>query len=216
MAAAPAATEGRPDPIGAAGLRPGGVTPRVGAWLVDSEIVGLLTLALWVGLAGRLDPLATPVFLALTFTAASFAYFVLLWSGDARATFGMRVFRLKVGHAFDGAVLTPTQAARRWLALGGPIPLLYGIPGLGGIVWLAALAWGMALLLSTSRSATRQGPHDRFAGSIVVGPPGWSISAFGCLVVALLMVVVPIVVLFAVAVLVGVLRELLSGIAAAA
>jgi uncharacterized RDD family membrane protein YckC len=201
VGSAPAGPGQAPDPIGVSGLALGRVDSRVGAWLIDSEIVGLVTMVPWVALAGLLDPAVTTVYLGLTFTAASFVYFVLFWTSDRRATPGMRFFHLRIGHAFDGAVLAPSLAARRWLALGGPIPLLYGLPGLAWAAWVAVLAWGTVLLVATARSPARQGPHDRIAGSVIVGPAGWTRSPFACLVVLLLMVALPVLVLLAAALL---------------
>jgi uncharacterized RDD family membrane protein YckC len=122
-----------------------------------------------------------------------FAYFVWFWSGGRRATPGQRVFAIQVGNAFDGQPLTLRQAVKRTLGFGMPIGLLALLPflvvGIGAFI--IGLLWSLLLLASTITSETKQGLHDRFAGSALVRPAGvgnrW---AAGCLVVFLLFAVV--------------------------
>jgi uncharacterized RDD family membrane protein YckC len=122
-----------------------------------------------------------------------FAYFVWFWSGGRRATPGQRAFGIQVGNAFDGQPLTLRQAVKRWLGLGMPIGLFALVPfavvGIGAI--MIGSLWSLLLLASMIASETKQGLHDRFAGSALVRPAGadnrW---AAGCLVVFLLLAVV--------------------------
>jgi uncharacterized RDD family membrane protein YckC len=122
-----------------------------------------------------------------------FAYFVWFWSGGRRATPGQRVFGIQVGNAFDGQPLTLRQAVKRWLGFGMPIGLFallpFAVVGIGAII-IGSL-WSLLLLASTIASETKQGLHDRFAGSALVRPAGvgnrW---AAGCLVIFLLFAVV--------------------------
>ena len=103
-------------------------------------------------------------------TAISGAYFVWTWT-SMRASPGQRVLGMQVGNAGDGATLTMNQAVIRWVLLGAPFGIasaLTGIGGLGLIISLAALAWFIALLVTTAQSPTKQGLHDRYANTVVV------------------------------------------------
>jgi uncharacterized RDD family membrane protein YckC len=60
---------------------------------------------------------------------------------------------------------------KRWLALGAPFGIaqaLNPLPGLGILIGLAAFVWFIALLVTTAQSPTKQGLHDRYAGTVVV------------------------------------------------
>ena len=99
----------------------------------------------------------------------SAGYFIYTWTA-MRATLGMRVLGMQVGNAADGATLTTNQAVRRWLALGGIFSLaqtLNSLPLLGLLIALASLAWVIFLIVTTAQSPTKQGWHDKFAGTIV-------------------------------------------------
>jgi uncharacterized RDD family membrane protein YckC len=120
-----------------------------------------------------------------------FVYFVWFWSGGRRATPGQRIFGIQVGNAFDGRPLTFGQATKRWLGLGTllalPFLLPFAVVGIAAVVidWL----WNLLLLVTTIASPTKQGLHDRFAGSALVRPAGagnrW---AAGCLAIFLIFV----------------------------
>ncbi|MEA2608518.1 MAG: hypothetical protein QOJ75_761, partial [Chloroflexota bacterium] len=60
---------------------------------------------------------------------------------------------------------------------------------LGGIAMALVLIWGLVLLATAARSETKQGLHDRFAGSALVRPSHRASSgpALACLVVAILL-----------------------------
>ena len=126
--------------------------------------------------------------------AISAAYFILQWSSGARATLGMRLFSLQLGNATDGRTLTRSQAARRWLALDGWASLAGMVPGLGLLVSLPLLLWELVLLITVVNSPTRQGVHDRFAGSAMVQPPGGSGNGLviGCLLIVGLLVAIAV------------------------
>ena len=118
-----------------------------------------------------------------------------MWTGSDQATLGMRLFNLRVGNAADGRPLTMAQAAVRWLALGLWINGASILPSpLPGIIGLFGLLWYLALLISTVTSPTRQGIHDRAAGSGMVQPVGREGPVMPCLVLfVLVLVVLPIV-----------------------
>ena len=100
----------------------------------------------------------------------SAAYWIYTWT-RMRGTPGMRALGMQVGNFPDGATLTQNQAVRRWVALGGPLPLvqvLNQLPAVGGLIGLATFAYYLYLLYSTAKSPTKQGFHDKYANSVVV------------------------------------------------
>jgi uncharacterized RDD family membrane protein YckC len=111
---------------------------------------------------------------ALVFAVVNIAinggYFIYTWTA-MRGTFGMRALGMQVGNQTDGSTITMDQAIRRWLALGGIFALveaLANLPLLGILVWLASVIWIIVLLVTTAQSPTKQGLHDKFAGTMVV------------------------------------------------
>jgi uncharacterized RDD family membrane protein YckC len=146
------------------------------------------------GLLYRTDVAALAIHAALA-AAISAAYFILQWSSSARATLGMRLFRLQLGNASDGRTLTRSQAVKRWLALDGWAALIGIVPGLGLLVSMPLLLWELVLLVTVVNSPTKQGLHDRFAESAMVQPPGGSGNGLvvGCLLVAGLLVAIAVV-----------------------
>jgi hypothetical protein len=99
-----------------------------------------------------------------------------------------------VGNAADGVKLRADQAVKRWLAYGTWLGVMGLIPVVGGIVGLGQMAWTLVLLITTASSPTKQGLHDKFAGSAVVRPAtAGNGLAITCLIIAL---IVPILVIF--------------------
>jgi uncharacterized RDD family membrane protein YckC len=181
---------------GAGGLKFGGVLARWLAYVLDGFILGILlvvvNVVLAVVMAGSTGFSAVS---SVIYLGASFLYFVGLWTGSRQATFGMRLFNLRLGNAIDGRPLTMTQAAIRWVVLGSWISGANILPaGVSAIIGLFGLLWFLVLLVSTATSPTRQGIHDRVAGSSMVQPIGREGPVMPCLVlVVLLVVVLPIV-----------------------
>ena len=180
---------------------------RLAAYILDSILVAFVAGAI-IGVLGLgvvplgsvtpsqdLDQSGTHL-LAVVSTLVGAAYFVLWWSGGRRATPGQRVFGIQVGNAFDGRALTAAQAVRRWIGLGSVLGLFAYLPFAAayGAVTLLQLLWAAALLVSTASSPTKQGLHDRFAGSAVVRPAGaGNRLALTCIVVFIALCVVAVV-----------------------
>jgi len=194
----PAAPPSTPEVPGAPGHYFAATVTRVAALLIDSLVLGFIAVVLGA-VVGSFAPaqvqdleaggIATSTASMLAVTIAtlgslivSYLYFALLWRSAGKATLGQRVFKMQVGNAFDGAALTWRQATIRWLTLFG-LTLLSALPFLVGIGGLAAIIWDIALLVTTATSATKQGIHDRWAGSAVVatGPQNTTL-AWGCLI----------------------------------
>jgi uncharacterized RDD family membrane protein YckC len=201
-------------PTASSRLLPAGLvfsdTPsRLMAYLLDGFVVAPLyyvVLAL-VGFdvksigVGRLPDRNLYVIATLLGLAVQGAFFVWFWSGGRRATPGQRVFGIQVANAFDGQPLTIGQAFGRWAAMGSWIAVPFVLPFMAAAIvsTVAVVVWNLLLLLSTIVSPTKQGLHDRFAGSALVRPSGagnrWAVGCLtvliilGALYVALLVVV---------------------------
>ncbi len=193
--AAPSASPTGLEVPGAPGLRFGSTVARFVAWWIDGILIGIAA-ALIIGAietAAPTSPTTSALVSVVIFMGVAFLYFVGLWTGAARATLGMRFMKLQVGNAFDGRTLTMDQAIRRWVGLGLPFQAFTLVPAvsaeIGGLLFL----WYLALLISTAISSTRQGLHDRFAGTAVVQPIGASTPATACLVILILLFVLPII-----------------------
>ena len=198
---------GRYSVPGAPGLIYAGAIPRAAAWIVDSVIVGIVVaiVSLPFATASTLPVDSTMPFDPSTVYArsgiaslialiAQAAYFIGLWLSGGRATLGMRLFNLQVGSIADGTKLDPAQAAKRWLAYGSFLGIAAFAAALAPIVGIVQLVWTLALLATTVTSPTKQGLHDRFAGSAIVRPASAGNGlALTCLIFAL---IIPIIVLF--------------------
>jgi uncharacterized RDD family membrane protein YckC len=186
-----ALTSTAPTP-GPAGLFYADVPNRIIAYVIDAIIVGIVSFIVSVvifGIVGSpttvttvVDPNAllgvrfdtqtniVPTLLYAIFgIGISAGYFIYTWTA-MRGTLGMRMLGMQVGNAANGATLTTDQAVRRWLALGGIFSLaqtLNPLPLVGLLIGLASLIYVIYLLVTTAQSPTKQGFHDKFAGTIV-------------------------------------------------
>ena len=113
-------------PSGVAGYRLAGIGSRVVAWFLDNILIAFLTVLLSaivfviVGGAFLDDPFATSAMSAIILTGIEFLYFVGFWTSGAKATPGMRLFKLQIANAADGKRLDIGPAVIRWVALRGP------------------------------------------------------------------------------------------------
>jgi hypothetical protein len=107
---------------------------------------------------------------ALLATGLSAAYFVVPWVllGASPAQLALR---MRVRGRPDGEALPLGRALTRWILLFPPFAtvsaLTAGLPLVGALVWGAAVVWYFVLLLTTARSDTNQGLHDRITHSVV-------------------------------------------------
>jgi uncharacterized RDD family membrane protein YckC len=190
---APAPAAGRYAVPGAPGLEYSGALPRFVAYLIDSFMLGIVSLVI-SGIVGSAAPGSSVAAFAggLLGLLVDAAYFVLLWTSDGRATVGMRLLKLQIGNAVDGRVISPEQAVRRWLAYGLWVPSVVVFPGLAALASFAWFVWVLVLLGSIATSPTHQGLHDRFAETAIVQPAGGAANAvvMGCLAIVVIIVVV--------------------------
>jgi uncharacterized RDD family membrane protein YckC len=173
---------------GPAGLYYADVPNRAIAYIIDAIILGVVNAIVGAVLGSiglnsfTVDLNATTIgglltynpivglIQAVIFAAISAAYFIYTWTA-MRGSVGQKVLGMQVGNASDGKTLTTEQAIKRWLALGAPFGIaqaLNPLPGLGILIALAAFIWFIALLVTTAQSPTKQGLHDRYAGTVVV------------------------------------------------
>jgi uncharacterized RDD family membrane protein YckC len=222
---------------GVVGLRYADVLPRFVAWFIDVLLLGIIGSVISafansmsggsVDLAQLMTSSTNPLqgdaygrFLLISFLAAllstviDLGYFVLLWTSGGRATLGMRLLKLQIGNAADGRTLTGSLAFRRWLAMGSWVGLFGLVPLVGGLASLALLAWQLVLLVTTASSPTRQGLHDRAAGSAIVQPVSGSGNALviGCVVIVAILAVTVLVSIVALVFLGGQWESILSAV----
>jgi uncharacterized RDD family membrane protein YckC len=215
--AAPQAAGQREVP-GAPGIVFASTVARFAAYWLDglllilaSAVLGALAASV-LSIDSRRDGAALGAVFYLIYTALTLVYFVGFWTGARRATLGMRAFGLQVGNAFDGRQLSIEQALKRWVLLGYPLGLVALIPQVAVVAGLLSLILPIVLLVTTVASPTKQGLHDRFAGSAVVQPAGRvsSGAATACLVVVIAVVVVSLLSIAALIFLGGQIEQILS------
>jgi uncharacterized RDD family membrane protein YckC len=173
---------------GTQGLQYGRTLDRVMAYLLDGFIVTIpvLIVAFILGSGAALGGMRQG---GLTLVAGivglgiHLLYFVSFWTGNAQATPGMRLMKLRIGDAGTGATPTVQQGLTRWLALGGIFQVLELVPPLLTLGALLAFVWELILLATTASSPTKQGFHDRVANTALVQPAGAQTPAVTCLVV---------------------------------
>jgi hypothetical protein len=178
------------DPAGTppAGEPLAGISRRSLAWILDVALVTVLifvavavvdeifgpTVRLHRDAAALEDVLAADpgrvVLNAVLATLLSVSYFVIPWIllGGTPAQLALR---LRVRGSAGGETLPFGRALARWILLFPPFAtvsaLTAGLPLVGAFVWGAAAVWYVVLLLTTARSDTKQGLHDRIARSVV-------------------------------------------------
>ena len=192
----PLPVQGREVP-GAPGFVFADTPRRFVAWVLDSVVIGLAS-AVMAGVLSavftievdRSSTLFYAVF-SIIYVGLSLLYFVLSWTSSRRATPGMRALNLQVGTAFDGRPLEMGPALLRWALLGYPLSLSYLVPATVNVASLLEFVWVIVLLVSTISSDTRQGLHDRAAGSAVVQPANVGRGALvtGCLALVVVVIV---------------------------
>jgi uncharacterized RDD family membrane protein YckC len=164
------------------------VTRRSLAWVIDVAVVIVLifvavsVLSAIAGPAVRVHPEAAAledvvaadrgrvVRDALLATGLSAAYFVIPWALLGGSP-GQLALRIRVRAHDGGDRLSVGRALARWVLLFPPFAtvsaLTAGEPRLGALIWASAVVWYLVLLLTTARSDTNQGLHDRIAASVV-------------------------------------------------
>jgi uncharacterized RDD family membrane protein YckC len=146
---------------------------RVCAFIVDLFVVGgptilVLTIVDAAMVPGSLDPFSNEIdsstrsvamIVALTLCYVVFfsGYFALLNGGNAGATLGKRLMRIRLADQYDGNPIGPGRAFLRWVLIGAFWVLLY-LPGLINLLWPL---W----------DPQRQAWHDKLANSVVVTTP---------------------------------------------
>jgi uncharacterized RDD family membrane protein YckC len=149
-------------------LAPAAITTRVIALIIDAIILGLLSAVLGALIGDT--TIVGGVTRAIIYAVLGFVYFGYTWT-TWRASPGQRALGLMTVNAADGAALTWNQATMRWAFLFGPSVLNSLFPvggGLGSIVSLIILGYGIYLLYTTVNDPRKQGFHDKQANSLVI------------------------------------------------
>jgi uncharacterized RDD family membrane protein YckC len=141
---------GAPQP-GRATREPGQLLPRLGARIIDSLIIGIVSAPLGAALDFGFAWLALQAVLV-------FAYFVLL-DTYVGTTAGKRLLGLWVTGPTGGKPEIAQAAVRETFTLLGAIPYVGGL--------LALIAW-IVIAVTINSSPTRQGKHDELAGGTQV------------------------------------------------
>jgi uncharacterized RDD family membrane protein YckC len=179
------------------GLVIAGTFTRLVAFVIDGLLLFCITFAIgWVvGYYQRGASQTLGIAVAAASIAINAVYYIVLWRSGWHGTVGMRLMRIRVLGAINGATLGLDAAIIRWLALIGIVEAALLVPVATSVIGLVALIWLVLLLVTTATDKLHQGIHDRWAGSVVVQPaPGGSGAAIvGCLVLLAIFLVVPFV-----------------------
>lgn len=154
-----------------------GINRRFGAYLLDGVFVGLIQ-AIAGGLI--LAPIATydpRIDGALAFvqqSAIGIAYFVITWTQNG-ASPGQQLLGVRTLAYEDGSFLSQRQALTRWAFLYGPgalAPLVgaFTAGSTAGFFYIGLLVYLVVLYRTTLQDQVRRGLHDRWSGSVVMGP----------------------------------------------
>ncbi len=169
---------------GPAGFVYGDVPNRAIAYIIDfvvlfiiGAIIGGIILAILGDKAtvgnGTVTTLNSTASLVSTvlYYAIIAAYFLFCWT-SMRATVGMRLLGMQIGHEVDGRTIDTNQAIIRIAAMFGPgfvasLAAAFAL-SLAGILGLIEFVWFLVLLYTTAKSPTKQGLHDQYAHTMVV------------------------------------------------
>lgn len=143
----------------------GSLLSRFGARIVDGVIVSITVVVVFAVIPGL--ELGGVVY-GLVSAVANFGYFVFLESSRG-STFGKQLLGLRVAGPDGSSPVTMDAAARRnaWVLIG----VLSGIPVIGALAALASLAIVIAIAVTISSDERKQGLHDKFADTLVLGRP---------------------------------------------
>jgi len=178
-------------PPGYAPPMPGGpavasIARRAGGFLVDFVLLALVSVAL--GVAFHVPGIQTTTTIVagetttslvlwnaglvwVVFAIVSLGYAAGMWVASA-ATVGQRMLALHVYQAAGPQPLGFEPAVMLWATLWGVFAGLGACggvaPAAAGVLGLLQLGWLAVLIVTTIRSPTKQGFHDRLAESVVV------------------------------------------------
>ena len=128
-----------------------GPAARLVACIIDAAVLFLLgVIAVSVATVLTHDPNAAAAnYIVATSVLLSLPFALYFWTGGHRGTPGQRLLAIQVGSGVAGGLSAV-------------------IPALLGPVVLAVAGWSVVLLVTVFLSPTRQGLHDRIAGTAVV------------------------------------------------
>jgi uncharacterized RDD family membrane protein YckC len=169
---------------GPAGFVYGDVPNRAVAYVIDyiimivvGAVIGIVALGIFGDRVSITEGTVTynNTATSLATTLLSYAviagYFFLTWT-RMRATVGMRLLGMQIGHEIDGRTIDGGQAMMRIAVMFGPgflasLASAFAV-GLAAVLGLVAFVWFLVLLFTTASSPTKQGLHDKYAHTMVV------------------------------------------------
>jgi uncharacterized RDD family membrane protein YckC len=139
--------------------------------VVVANVPGTMTTTTTVGGTTNSVMITNSGWSAAIVAGISAAYFIICWVASG-ATFGQRLLGLHVFGAAGPKPLRLDSAVVRWFILLGVSSLMGALTvasaDLTNVVGLVQLVWVIVLAVTTYQSPTKQGLHDRLAGSFVV------------------------------------------------
>ena len=162
----------------------GDASSRLVAYVIDAVLLSVVVFAAAALVSVAIGPLVrfgsgeatldegVAIVDALVATVLGALFFAGSWARFG-ASPGQRLLGMRVVDEAEGSPIGARRALLRWAPIGLPLgaaALLTAVlsgPG-DAAVDLALLAWYVALLATTARSATKQGLHDRLARTVVV------------------------------------------------
>lgn len=152
-----------------AAIQPATINRRFVAFILDGLALGIVAIFVVANIAlggdTSTDAFARVAILGLI----ELGYFTLTWTQLGASPFQW-LLGVRTLNAADGALVTPSQAVRRWAILYGPNWLLSALallPGAGSAGLLVVVYW-YYLYRTASRDPQRRGLHDHQSGTIVV------------------------------------------------
>jgi hypothetical protein len=156
--------------VSTAAIQPATINRRFVAFMLDGLALGIVAV-LVVGNIAFAGDTSTGAFARVAiFSLVELGYFVLTWTQLGASPFQW-LLGIRTLNAADGALVTPSQAVRRWAILYGPNWLLSALallPGAGSAGLLVVVYWYYPYR-TASRDPQRRGFHDHQSGTIVVG-----------------------------------------------
>ena len=150
-------------------IEPATINRRFAAYLLDGLVLTVVAVFVAANLALGLGA-TTQAFINVAIVALiGLGYFTLSWMQLGASPFQW-LLGIRTLNAADGALITVSQAVRRWAFLYGPGALLSAvalIPGASAAVFLT-IFYAYYLYRTASRDPQRRGFHDHQSGTIVV------------------------------------------------
>jgi len=155
--------------VSTAAIQPATMNRRFFAFMLDGLALGAIALFVVANIVFAGDTSTDAFARVAILSLIELGYFVLTWTQLGASPFQW-LLRMRTLNAADGALVTPSQALRRWAFLYGPnwlLSVLALLPGAGSAGFLVIVYW-YYLYRTASRDPQKRGFHDHQSGTIVV------------------------------------------------